>query len=61
METVLFDVCNDYSLDKAEDQTEPDPKVYRTEKAGRGVIYIHRKDDELHYFKGPANMQGLYI
>lgn len=58
----LYDVCNDDSLDPAEDQTLPDPKVYKEykEESG-GVLYYHRQYDELHYFYGEDGLKGTLI
>jgi len=59
-ETVLYDVCNDYSLEKCEDQNK-DLSAYRTRKMRKGILYIHKEYDELHYLRGPAGLDGQVV
>ena len=56
---VMYDVCNDYSL--APIETEFDPKLYKTRKHAMGTIYIHKKHNEIHYFKGRNGLDGKYL
>lgn len=68
--TTLYDVCNDYSLDKvlrpgAIDDVRRDPRYQWHETMWRsqgetcyGCIGTHREYDEVHYFIGPDGMQG---
>lgn len=46
----LYDVCNDYSLEKS-CQT-PDLTNYRAITTGNGVYYYDKANGELHYFRG---------
>jgi hypothetical protein len=57
----LYDVCNDYSLSKAEQQDTPDATVYSPIKGCGGTLYIHRGFAELHYFAGPDGMDGVIL
>ena len=53
---VLYDVCNDYSLDPR--TTEFNEADYRTKIRNGGVIYIHKKYDEIHYYLGEKGLNG---
>lgn len=57
----LYDVCNDYSLDPAEDQTLPDLKTYKVKQIDEGTLYYHKAYGELHYFLGEDNLKGLIL
>lgn len=57
----LYDVCNDYSLDPAEDQTLPRPSVYKSRQKYGGVAYYHKEYRELHYYLGDDGLQGRNI
>lgn len=56
---VMYDVCNDYSLDEI--TTDFNPEDYRTEEHEMGTIYIHKEYDELHYLKGKKGLSGRYL
>lgn len=53
---ILYDVCNDYSLEVCEDQ-EKDLSEYRTRKHAKGTLYIHREYGELHYLLGEEGLE----
>jgi len=62
---VLYDVCNDYSLDCCTTDIDIDPitkgvnlKIYRAVKRNNGIVYIHKKYDEIHYYLGKAGLTG---
>lgn len=60
---VLFDVCNDYTLDKANDQNMSDAG-YRKKilKGDAGIVlWYHREYNELHYAEAPESYQGKMI
>lgn len=56
---IMYDVCNDYSLDPA--TTDFDPAKYRTQKHSMGIIYIHKEYNEIHYLKGNKGLDGKYL
>lgn len=56
----LYDVCNDYSLDPAEDQSIPG-KEYKATPWGNGTAYYHKKFNELHYYLGEDGLSGLSV
>lgn len=55
----LYDVCNDYSLQVAEQ--EPDFKQYRKVKKENGFLFFHKVYEELHYFSGRPGLSGQNI
>jgi hypothetical protein len=70
--SVLYDVCNDYSLDRdasTDAGFEASKYVWRKADArsldGRGlmegVVGIHKGHNEVHYWRGPAGMNGAML
>jgi len=57
----LYDVCNDYSLSRAETQKPPDARQYRHTDGFGGTLFIHKEYEELHYFVGPDGMDGTVL
>lgn len=60
---VMYDVCNDYSLDPVEPGTMKNFKEgdYIKKKTPYGLLYIHKKYKEIHYLKGKKGMTGKHI
>ena len=63
---VLFDVCNDYSLEIASPVPVISFKVYREQEhtmdCGETItVYIHKEYNEVHYCKGPRYLNGRYL
>ena len=56
---VMYDVCNDYSLEEME--TDFDYEGYRTEQHEMGTVYIHKEYDEVHYLRGKKGLNGHYL
>lgn len=56
VKTVLYDVCNDYSLDPC--TTEFDAKLYRSANRNGGIVYTHKKYNEIHYYLGKPGLNG---
>ena len=61
LDVVIFDVCNDYSLDIAPDQSEPDYNLYRMIRSEQGFVYIHKEYNEIHYLKACRIFNGEYL
>jgi hypothetical protein len=57
---ILYDVCNDYSLDVS-DGIGFDPSNYKAVKGQGGTLYLDKKYNELHYYSGKPGMRGQYI
>ena len=62
---ILYDVCNDYSLDPADDQGKKLVN-YRavnthTHNGVKAVAYFCNKTDELHYLKGPKGLTSDFV
>lgn len=57
----LYDVCNDYSLDPAEDQTLPKPSIYKARQQFGGLVYVHKEYSEIHYYLGADGLKGKDI
>ena len=53
---VLYDVCNDYSLDPCTTDYKEDE--YRVTKRNGGLVYTHKRYDEIHYYKGKPGLTG---
>lgn len=54
----LYDVCNDYSLDVAENQNIPD-NTYKAVPKSTGTSYYHKEYRELHYFLEQDGLSGI--
>ena len=56
---VVYDVCNDYTLDPANISIEDiDLDAYSEWYVAQGTIYKHKEYKEIHYFVGPAGCDG---
>jgi len=56
---VVYDVCNDYTLDVANISIDDiDLDEYSEWHVTQGTIYKHKEYKELHYFVGPAGLDG---
>lgn len=53
---MLYDVCNDYSLDPS--LSDPNWSLYRKDRTPNGVALVHKEYEELHYFYGPVGLEG---
>jgi hypothetical protein len=56
---IMYDVCNDYSLDEI--TTEFKSEDYKTENVRGGVVYRHKENKEIHYFKGKKGLSGKHL
>lgn len=54
---VIYDVCNDYTLEPAPDVTWPSNE-YRTVKTQMGFVYVHKLYNEIHYLIGKPGLTG---
>lgn len=57
----LYDVCNDYSLEKAEDQNTDhlSPAAYKQVRVPEwGTVFIYREHNEVHYLLGDPGLDG---
>lgn len=59
MDQQMYDVCNDYTLDPTDEQ--PDMNLYRTFEGFGGTVYVHKKHEEIHFFKGKKGLQGVVL
>lgn len=57
---VLYDVCNDYSLDIC-DKPDFDKSIYKFVIKHNGILYIHKQYNEIHYYSGKAGLNGLNL
>lgn len=58
-ETVLYDVCNDYSLSVAD--TPVDARQYNAHPTADGIIYRCKLTGEVHYYRGVDGLDGQYL
>lgn len=58
IETILYDVCNDYTLEPCIQAINLIGE-YKAIEGALGVSYFHIRYNELHYFRGPAGLTGL--
>lgn len=58
-ETVLYDVCNDYSLSVATDTM--DVRQYNAQTTADGIIYRCKRTGEVHYYRGVDGLGGQYL
>ena len=58
-ELIIYDVCNDYSLDTC--TTDFEPAEYKKVKHSFGTIYIHKEYDEIHYLKAVKGLEGKFL
>lgn len=56
---IIYDVCNDYSLDEC--STEFNPEEYITSQHPFGTIYTHKECNEIHYLKGGRGLNGRFL
>ena len=58
-ETVLYDVCNDYSLSVADNPV--DARQYNAQPTADGIIYRCKRTGEVHYYRGVDGLDGQYL
>ena len=58
-ELIIYDVCNDYSLDTC--TTDFESADYKKVKHSLGTIYIHKEYDEIHYLKAVKGLEGKFL
>ena len=60
IEEIVYDVCNDYSLDISSDK--PDMSLYKTTSHSMGQVLVHNDYNEIHYLvSNNPNMNGKYL
>ena len=61
-QSVMYDVCNDYSLDLADPEKleKEDWTQYRFYERKGGIVYKHIEYDEIHYFESHEGLEGTY-
>jgi hypothetical protein len=57
---VLYDVCNDYSLEES-DGINFIPTKYKKVNGQGGTLFIDKEYGELHYYSGKPGMDGQHI
>jgi hypothetical protein len=56
---ILYDVCNDYSLDPSDQK--PNMNLYKVTKYANGELLTHKEYGEVHFFRGLEGLKGKYL